>query len=342
MQCAKRVAAANERQNMKIEPRDPSVAFDFGQAATAWFKTPGGKDYALRLWVWHSAVIFIMFLVTIPFLMPSMAAITEASWIMNSATFSGQTGDPTQLWSAMLQAAPAYTLFFIGLWVASSVGEAALYRKYLTGEEPARIPVRFNVFVFRNMIAQLGFYLVWFAVILLLSLIIGVVGGVFSIISPVLGGIVLVLGMLALFIFILAIYPVRLAPAAALTALNEKIHVTAAKDITKHRFWSLFGVYLVTYIGGYIAYYIVYAVVLVAVSGDGNFLMAISGIGTENPRAAFDAMLVRASTPLGMILSVLGMAALAAAWSGWMLWIAGVSAYAVRWWQSDDPKAVFD
>lgn len=327
---------------MKIEPREPMVAFDFGQAAGAWFNTPGGKDYALRLWFWHSAVIFIVLIVTVPFLMPAMADISEVSWAINRATLSGTDPDVQAVLSVFGRSAIPYTLFFLGLWVASSVGEAAFYRKYLTGEEPARFPIRMNIYVFRNMMAQLGFYLVWFAVTLLLSLIVGVIAGLFLVISPILGGIIYALGILALLVFIMAVYPIRLAPAAALTALNKKVHVTAAKDVTKHRFWSLFGVYLVTYIGGYIGYYIVYAIVLIAISGNVDFLNAMTGLGSENPRIAFDAMLARTSNPLVMIVSVLGMGAIAAAWSAWMLWIAGVSAYAVRWWQSDEPTSVFD
>ncbi len=327
---------------MKIEVREPQTPFDFGQATTAWFNTPGSKDYALRLWFWHSAVIFIVLLITVPFILPFMSEITEISWEFNRATIDGSDPDFSPMLAAFGRAGLAYTVFMLGLWVASAVGEAAFYRKYLTGEEPAKIPVRFNAFTLRNMLAQFGFYALWMVGMFFFTVIVSIAIGLFSVISPILGAIIGFFGFLALFVFIFVVFPVRFAASAALTALAEKTHVFATKDITKKRFWPLLGAYSVTYIGGYIAYYIIYMIVLIAVSGNPDFITAISGLGAENPRIAFEAMSARLSNPLVMVISVLGLAALAAAWSGWMLWIAGVSAYAVRLWAEDDPKAVFD
>lgn len=327
---------------MNVEIRDPQAKYDFGQATTAWFNTSGGKDYALRLWFWHSAVIFVVFLVTVPFLMPVMAEFSEASWIYNRAVLSNDTEAPIAYLSSVGNALPIYGLFMLGIWISSALGEAAFYRKYLTGEEPARLPIRFNAFTMRNMLVQLGFYVLMFFVTVLLSMLAGIIGGVFGFLSPVLGAAVVVFAVISVIIFALVVFPVRVACAAALTALTKKVHILSAKNITKRRFWPLFGAYLVTYVGGYIAYYIVYMIVLIAVSGNPDFITAISGLGTDNPSIVFQAMFERLSNPLIMFVAVLGMAALAAAWSGWMLWIAGVSAYAVKLWVQDDPTAAFE
>ena len=40
-----------------IEPRKRIAAFDFNAAAGGSFMTPGGKDFALRLWFWMSAFL---------------------------------------------------------------------------------------------------------------------------------------------------------------------------------------------------------------------------------------------------------------------------------------------
>jgi hypothetical protein len=327
---------------MKIEVRDPQTPFDFGQATTAWFNTSGGKDYALRLWVWHTALIFVALIITVPFILPAMAEFAVVSWEVNRVTFTGGTPEYGPFLQAMGSAGPAYLLFIVAIWIASAMGEAAFYRKYLTSEEPARIPVRFNQFTLRNMLAQIGFYLLWIVLTFFLTFIVTIITAIFGFIHAILAAIVGLFAFIALFAFMFAIYPVRFAAAAALTALAEKTHVFAAKDITKNRFWGLLGAYIVTYIGGYIAYYIVYIIVLIAVSGNPDIFTAMSGLSTENPRATFDAMFARLSNPLVILTSVLGLAALAAAWSGWMLWIAGVSAYAVRLWQNDDPSGVFD
>ena len=52
-----------------IEPRKRIAAFDFNGAAGGALMTPGGKDFALRLWFWMSAFLSIVFIVTIPMFM---------------------------------------------------------------------------------------------------------------------------------------------------------------------------------------------------------------------------------------------------------------------------------
>ncbi len=328
---------------MKIEPRKPITPFDFGQAAGAWFNTPGGKEYALRLWVWHSAATLIVLMICLPLMLPHYGEILEAVWRVNQQTLSGQPSEQLSLalWAALGKVAFPSVLFAVGLMLSTSIGESALYRKYLLGAEPARIPLRFDIHTGRNLLAQLGFYALYMGIYMSGLLAITIIGGVFGLVFSPLGALVVVLGFVALLIVLIG-YPIRFAPAAALTALDGKTHLWATKKVTKHRFWSLFGVYLVVYIGGYIGYYVVSLIGMLLISGNPDFLTAMSGFGGENPRLLVEATIDRFSNPLYMILGIIAMALMATALSAWILWIAGVSAYAVRWWHSDNPAEAFE
>ena len=81
---------------------------------------------------------------------------------------------------------------------------------------------------------------------------------------------------------------------------------------------------------------------MLLISGNPDFLTAMSGFGGENPRLLVEATIDRFSNPLYMILGIIAMALMATALSAWILWIAGVSAYAVRWWHSDNPAEAFE
>jgi len=222
---------------------------------------------------------------------------------MNRETFSGRQADPTAMLAVMGNMVIPFTLYMVGFLIVTCMGESALYRKYLLGA-------------------------------------VALIAGIFGVIFGPLGAILAGIGILLL-IAIMFAFPVRMAPAAALSGLKGKTHVLAARHITKNRFWSLFGVYLVVWIGGYIGVYITNTIAMLLISGDPEFMIAMSGLSKENPRAIFDFVAERFSNPLFMLLGIFSMAMIAASYSAWMLWIAGVSAYAVRLWQSDDPTIAF-
>ena len=123
---------------------------------------------------------------------------------------------------------------------------------------------------------------------------------------------------------------------------RDKTHIMAASKVTKNRFWNLFVAYLVTYIGGYIGYYVLYMISVGVATGDMGFLMAVSGLGEENPRLLFEAAAERMKSPLGMTLGIMAMIINAAAMAAWILLVAGVNAYAVKWWSEDNPVPNFE
>ena len=288
-----------------------------------------------------SAAFFILLLVVMPMLAPYLGDMIEASWAMNRETFSGRQADPTAMMAVMGKMALPFTLYMIGFLVIACMGESALYRKYLLGAEPARIPIRLDQHTGRNLLAMLGFYVLYMSVYILGIFGVIIIGTIFGFIFAPLGALLAFIGILFLIALMLA-FPVRMAPAAALTGLQGKTHVLAARHITKKRFWSLFGVYLVVWIAGYIGVYLVNTIAMLLISGDPEFMIAMSGLSKENPRAIFDVVADRFSNPLFMLLGIISMAMIAASYSAWMLWIAGVSAYAVRLWQRDDPTTAFE
>ena len=325
-----------------IEPRKRITAFDFNAAAGGAFMTPGGKDFALRLWFWMSAFLSIVFIVTIPMFIGGYGDVLEQSWMSNRAVFSGQEPpDPEGMLVAFGKILPGMLAFMLGLWAVVAAGETAFYKRYFHDVESPRQPLRFGRMELRTMLCQLGvwalvFFLYVVGVFLLTTLTV-----ILGAISPILAGIVAVFGLVAIIAMFIAI-PIRLAPAAALSMQRDKTHILAANKITKNRFWNLFVAYLVTYLGGYIGYYVIYMISVGIATGDMGFLMAVSGLGEDNPRVLIDAVAERMKSPLGMTLGIMAMIINASAMAAWVLLVAGVNAYAVKWWTEDDPAPNFE
>jgi len=206
----------------------------------------------------------------------------------------------------------------------------------LEDSEGSRRPIRFGRDELRVMLAQLGVWGLFFTVY------IGSLVLIFAVaVIPVLGAIVAFFGifaMIALFIYV----PVKFAPAAALSVVNERAHLLAAQHVTKHRFWPLFGAYIVVFIGGYVLITIVMTLVLMLVTGDSNFMITMYGLGSEDPATAMAAAGERLKNPLFMLIGVLGIILYSAAYAFWLLTIGGVASYAVKWWREDNPVAQFE
>lgn len=320
-----------------IAPRKCIAAFDFNAAVGGAFMTSGGKDFALRLWFWMSAFLSIVFIVTIPMFIGGYGEILEQSWISNKAVFSGREPQNSEaMLAAFGKILPGMLAFMLAIWAVIAAGETAIYKRYFHNAEVSRQPLRFGRMELRTAICQLGVWALVYFTLILGMIILSVIGGMLAVIAPMLVIIVVIvalLGCIALFIAI----PIRLAPAAALSMQQDKIHVLAARHITKNRFWNLFVAYLVTYVGGYIGYYAIYMISIGIATGDMGFLIAVSGLGEDNPRILFEAAADRMKSPIGMTLGIIAMIINASAMAAWVLLVAGVNAYAVRWWKEDDP-----
>lgn len=325
-----------------IKPIKPVAAFDFNGAAGGAFKTNGGKEFALRLWFWMSAFLAIVFLITVPMFIGGYGDVLEQSWLSNRALLSGsEPPDPTPMFEAFGAILPGMMAFMFGMWFVIAAGETALYRRYFHDREAPKQPLRFGRAELRTILCQLGVWGLVFFAYFLAVMVLAILGGVLSIISPILAGLVIFVGVL----FVIALFiamPIRLAPAAALSMQRDRTHVLAASKVTKHRFWNLFVAYLVTYVGGYILYYVIYMISVGVATGDMGFLFAISGLGEDNPRVLFEAAAERMKSPLGMFLGILAMIINASAMAAWILLVSGVNAYAVKWWTEDNPTPNFE
>jgi len=325
-----------------MKPIKPVTAFDFNAAAGGIFQTLGGKEFALRLWFWMSAAMSVVFLITLPFMLKNYGNLIEQSWLSNKALLGGgPPPPPDQMFSAFLPVIPGMLAYLFGAWIVVAAGETAFYRHYFHNEEKSRQPLRFGKEEFRTMICQLGVWGSVFGAYFFGLLAIMIVAGIFGIILPILAVIVGVLGVIAI-IALFILIPIRLAPAAALSMDNDRTHVFAARHVTKYRFWNLFVAYLVTYIGGYILYYLIYVLSVGIATGDIGFLVAMSGFGDENPRLLFETAAERFKNPLFMFLGIVAMIINAAVMCAWVLLVAGVNAYAVRWWKEDNPISKFE
>jgi len=249
--------------------------------------------------------------------------------------------NPEGMLAAIGKVLPGMLAYFLGIWVVVAAGETAFYKKYFHDVEASRQPLRFGLQELRTMLCQLGVWALVYFFLFLGAVVVGIIGGIFSVISPIIGGIIIfiaVLGFIALFVAL----PIRLAPAAALSMQRDKIHVMASNKVTKLRFWNLFVAYLVTYIGGYILWYMLYVISVGIATGDMGFLFDVSGLGEENPRVLFEAAAENMKSPIGMFLGILAMIINASAMAAWVLLVAGVNAYAVKWWTEDNPVPNFE
>ena len=324
---------------MNIESRPRRAPFDFVAAVTAMFQTTDGKAFAWRLLFWTTAALSVVMLISLPFILPHYGPLLDVNQQNMQAIMEGRTSsqaDNDAILGALKGMILPGLLMTLGSWAAFASGEAALHRKVLRGEENARRPLGFGADELRVMLAQLGVWAAFFVIYIGGAIFIGLMA-----VIPVLGIILAILGFFFLFAMIIYI-PVRLAPAAALSVKSKQAHLMSARRITKGRFWPLFGAYVVVFIGGYMLIYFVMITLLMIVTGDSNAVMSINGLGDTLPSEMMADAGERLKNPFFMVIGVLGVIVYSLAYASWMLSVAGIAAYAVKWWQEDDPIAPFD
>jgi len=67
----------------------------------------------------------------------------------------GRTPDNSQMWTFLKPILPGYSILMLGIWGFWVMGEIALYRKVLRGEETPNLPLRLGVDEGRVLGAQL-------------------------------------------------------------------------------------------------------------------------------------------------------------------------------------------
>ena len=134
---------------------------------------------------------------------------------------------------------------------------------------------------------------------------------------------------------------VKFAPAGALTGMRRKVHVLAARNVSKNRFWGLLGSIIVA---GIIAYIASYAAMLIGgmVGLAGLFTGdTAAAFGSEDP-AAIGAALSSATSGTGFKIGALfAIVCFAFGNAFYILMLMGPSAFFTKQWAESDPSAVF-
>lgn len=305
--------------------------FNFDQAVTQAFRTSGGKQFGWRLVFWTAAAMTIVTLVVLPMILPYYGDLLAINQQNMQALKGGNPANINQaaMNAVMLKMAPAYLLLMTGYWATWVACEAALHRKVLKNQESPRQPLRLGRDELRVFGAQLGVFGLLLAFYVFGIMIITLVGGIFGMLVPILGGILVFFGIIA-YVCILFLMSVRFAPAAALSIANDEMSVLRAKDVTKGKFWTLFPAYLVVFVGGYILIYIVMITGVNLVTGDADFFVTMSGLGEGDPKDVMAAAAERLKNPLVMLMGILSIVAYCAAYALWMVSLIGVSSYAAK------------
>lgn len=309
--------------------------FKFEHAVTQAFRTSGGKQFGWRLIFWTTAALTIISLITWPMIMPYYGDLIAINQQNMQAIMGGEPNsvDSSAMNQLLLKMAPTYGLLMLGYWLTWIACEAALHRKVLNNSEAPRQPLRLGQDELRVWLAQLGVFGMIFAIYFFGLFALMIVIGIFAAISPILGGLIAVIGVIA-YICLLILASVRLAPAAALSIANDKTHVIATKNLTKGRFWTLLPAFIVVFIGGYILMSIIMMLGVGIVTGNPDFFMTMSGLGTDDPKEVMAAAGERLKNPLWMLVGILSMIAYCAVYALWMVSLIGISSHAVKAWHS--------
>lgn len=327
---------------MKLEPRRPRIPFDFGGAVTQPFRSQDGRKFVMRLVLWMTILLTLLYLITMPFILPHYGQLLEHNWqSMQAVTNGGAPPDSTIMFDILAKFGPGYAFWMVGMWLIMVSGETAMHRKLLTGEESEKRPMRLGKQELRVLLMQICVWGLWLAAYTLGVILVFALGLLVGALSSVLAAIIIVISAVGVLIFMCWV-PVRLAPAAALTIDQDKRHFWAAKNITKHRFCNLFVAYLAVGVLGYAVIYVVMAICVAIATGNPDFIMTISGFGAENPVVAFEAAGQRLKNPLMLIIAVAAMVLYLAVFCVWCLCLSGVATYAVKWWKAEDPSPNFD
>lgn len=308
--------------------------FDFGAAVTQLFQTSGGAQFGRRLWFWTTLPIAISVLIAVPLMAPHYGDIVIWYGELLQDTMSGSPGDLGNMGAIFGKMLPGYLILTVGIWASWVLGEAALHRKALLNFEAPGRPIRLGADELRVFVAQLG------VMAISMAFYIGaiVVGAIFAAMLGGVGALLMVVAIFAALYFIVNFF-IRLYPAGALSVREGEQRLMSAREVTKGKFWQLFGAFIVVYIAGYVAITIVQTIGMSIVFGDANLTTAMISGDTESLRQAVDDSALRLKNPFVILGGVITIIIYSACLSMMYLSMSGIGAYAVRWWAGDKDTA---
>lgn len=194
---------------------------------------------SLAIW----ALLYLAMTVAVQFAMrPFMGAVFAAQ----AGRAGGTPPDPSVLFQGIGTVFGVYVLFFIGLIVIYTAALRAATRP----EEDAFAYLRLGMDELRmlgvGVILFIAFMILYFG----MSLVVGLLAGILAVAArgsvavPIISVILSVFVMFAVLIF----FQVRFSLVFALTMLRGRIVIGESWQITRGRFWTLFGAYLVLFL----------------------------------------------------------------------------------------------
>ncbi|MGD2132411.1 MAG: hypothetical protein PVI23_06420 [Maricaulaceae bacterium] len=159
-----------------------------------------------------------------------------------------------------------------------------------------------------GLVIGLGLFLMWFAA----SIVIGLIGGLLSVVAGPLGAVVIVLGFFGA-AFAITLVSVRFCAAAPASVGEQKFVVLGSWTMTRGHMWGLLGAFVVLFFIAILAFLVVAALNAVLAGGAAAVLEGRAAAeGIDNPASVFLSPGYILSTVLSSVVNV----GLAAAFSG--------------------------
>lgn len=326
-----------------ITPRPYSKDYEITDAMFGAFRAPGGSRFFWTLMGWTTALFTLVYVLFLPPIIRAYVSMFGALMQIDETN-----PDPEQSLEAvsnMLGIIPWFFLLMIGSLAVISVVRAAFYRNYFFGEDGGRFPFRFGGDELRQFLAMLGYYglfmLGYFGIMFILGIFIGVLGATSN--GANLGIAMALMGLLYIGLLVFLVwYGIKFAPAAALTGLRRKTHVLAARHISKHRFWALFGSIIVAGIIGYVVSYA--AMIIGAMLGlSGLFsLETLNALSGNDAEGALQGIFAQSQTMGFKIGAFFAIAMASAGYAFYAVLLMGPSAFFVKQWSDSDPSKAFE
>jgi hypothetical protein len=264
--------------------------FSATDAALAGFRAAREKPRAVAIWAGIMAILsFGVAIFAISTFGSKLTALTEA--------MEGNP-DPQTTMAAMSGMWPLFVGSLLYVLVTNSVLLAAVNRLILRPQDSAAAYLRLGGDEVRQALVQVLLYLVLFFVYFVGVVIVALLGAIGATIGG--AGLGVLLGLVAGVAVLagLVLLSVRLSFVSTLAFDTGRIDLKASWDMTKGRFWSLFGAYVIATVLAVVVYLLLF-VMIAAVGAIASMAMG-GGLA-----AAGDALRGEAST-LGELFSVSG------------------------------------
>lgn len=240
--------------------------YDFNQSIMYPFKSgPNSVGFVLKSAILYGLFVVIGMLVFGKWLLGTITDFMTYIIDMASTTQEPEIEQIMKMFSYMGKFMVPILIIGVISWFVMAIIEAAFYRRVFKGENIA-YPWRIGTDEVRVMFSQLIFGLVVFGILAIFYVIIGMLsvqmvksgidgqepsGGVMAMF-----GLMILIGFFVLLPLVIFL-SIRLSPIAALSFVREKITFKETWQVTKGRFWPVFGSFVIVAILAYILNYVV-------------------------------------------------------------------------------------